>query len=76
MPNVTRELGRREGAGYVKAHAAIWDDFLKDLGVDYEMVAPKNNKTKVSAPYFKSLTGYQKPTNEHGRDACMLVYGL
>lgn len=76
MPNISRELGRREGAGYVKAHAAIWQDFLEDLGIDYELVPPKNNKTKVNAEYFKSLTGYEGKTTEHARDACMLVFGL
>ena len=31
---------------------------LKDIGVDFEMVAPKNNKTKTTASYFKQLTGW------------------
>lgn len=73
--NEKAERGRREGAGYVKAHCAIWEGFLKDLGVPYELVAPKNNKTKVTAEYFKKLTGYQERTNEHSRDAAMLVIG-
>jgi len=75
MPNITGELGRREGAGSIKRDAKIWEDFLQDLGVTYELVPPKNNKTKIKAEYFKSLTGYQGETNEHSRDACMLVYG-
>lgn len=70
------ESGRREGAGSVKRDASIWEDFLKDLGIDYEMVAPKDNKTKVDAVYFKRLTGYQGSTNGHGRDAGMLVFGM
>jgi hypothetical protein len=69
------ERGRREGAGYVKSHCAIWEGFLKDLGVPYELVAPKNNKTKVKADYFAKLTGYMERTNEHMRDAAMLVVG-
>lgn len=70
------ERGRREGAGSVKRDASIWEDFLEDLGVDYEMVPPKQNKTKLSAPVFKRLTGWPGVTNEHGRDAAMLVFGL
>ncbi len=71
----TAERGRREGAGYVKAHCAVWEDFCKVVGIPYELVPPKNNKTKVSAEYFRMLTGYSERTNEHERDAAMLVIG-
>lgn len=73
--NEKAEAGRREGAGSVKRDAKIWEDFLTDIGADFEMVAPKNNKTKVTAAFFKKLTGYQGKTNEHERDAAMLVVG-
>lgn len=63
-----------QGAGSIKRDAVIWEDFLKDLGCDYEMVAPKNNKTKLTEEYFKKLTGWQGRTSEHSRDACMLVF--
>jgi len=71
--NTGRE--RLKGAGSVERDCSIWDDFLNDLGVAYEMVAPKNNKTKMNAAAFKQLTGWKASTNEHGRDAAMLVYG-
>lgn len=74
--NEKAERGRREGAGSVKRDAQIWEAFLKDLGVAYELVAPNNNKTKVTADYFRKLTGYTERTNEHERDAAMLVFGL
>ena len=64
-----------QGAGSIKRDATIWEDFLKDLGIDYEMVAPKDNKTKMDAEYFKRLTGWAGITNEHMRDAAMLVFG-
>lgn len=73
--NESAERGRREGAGSVKRDAKIWDDFLTDLGVDFEMVAPKNNKTKVSPEYFKALIGYTGKTSQHARDAALLVIG-
>lgn len=76
MPNSSRERGRREGAGSIKRDAKIWEDFLTDIGVDFEMVAPKNNKTKLTAELFKKITWYQGETNSHSRDAGMLVYGL
>lgn len=71
----SRERGRREGAGYVKRDAIIWEDFLTSLGIDFEMVAPRNNKTKLTAAAFQKITGWRPITNGHGRDAAMLVYG-
>ncbi|MEJ7610652.1 MAG: hypothetical protein WKF88_05670 [Ferruginibacter sp.] len=72
-----KDKGRAQlqGAGSIKRDAVIWEDFLKDLGVDYEMVAPKNNKTKINAEYFKKVTGWEGKTNEHARDAAFLVFG-
>lgn len=65
-----------QGAGSVKRDCKIWEDFLNDLGVDFEMVAPKNNKTKLDAKKFKMITGWKETTNEHSRDAAMLVFGF
>lgn len=65
-----------QGAGSVKRDAKIWEDFLTDLHVDFEMVAPKNNKTKLDASKFKHITGWKERTNEHCRDAAMLCYGF
>ena len=45
-------------------------------GIDFEAVPPKNNKTKMTAEAFERMTGWKGRTNEHGRDAAMLVYGL
>ena len=73
--NEKEERGRREGAGSVKRDSQIWEHFLKASNIDHEMVAPKNNSTKLKSDYFKKLTGWNEMTNEHGRDAAMLVYG-
>ncbi len=73
--NEKAERGRAAGAGSVKRDAKIWEDYLTELGIPFELVAPKANKTKVTAEYFKKLTGYQGKTNEHLRDAAMLVVG-
>ena len=64
-----------QGAGSIKRDAKIWEDFLTDLGVEFEMVAPKNNRTKLNAETFKRMTGYAGGSSEHARDAAMLVYG-
>ena len=53
-----------------------FEDYLTELGVEFEMVAPKRNITKMSQEYFKQLTGWKKQTNEHSRDAAMLVFGF
>jgi hypothetical protein len=60
----------------VKRDASIWDDYLKELGVPYEMVAPRYNVTKLTSETFKRYTGWTKKTNEHGRDAAGLIFGF
>ena len=74
--NMTAELGRAQGAGYVKAHCQIWEDFLTDYRIPFEAIAPRRNVTKLSAEQFERITGYKLRTSEHSRDAAMLVYGL
>jgi hypothetical protein len=74
--NETAERGRREGAGSVKRDASIWQEFLEMNEIPHEFVAPKNNKTKMSAEYFKTISGWTGSTNSHSRDAAALVIGL
>lgn len=64
-----------QGAGSVKRDCSIWEDALKDWGVEYIAKAPKDNMTKLHAETFRRITGYNGRTNEHSRDAAMLVYG-
>lgn len=75
--NMSREEERKklQGVGSVKRDASIWDDFLSDLGIAYEMIAPKRNVTKISHEAFVNLTHWKGRTNEHKRDAAMLVFG-
>lgn len=75
---MSREEERKklQGVGSVKRDASIWDDYLNDMGVEYEMVAPKRNITKLSADRFQSYTQWKGRTNEHGRDAAGLVFGF
>lgn len=58
---MSREMERKklQGVGSVKRDASIWDDYLKELGVEYEMVAPKRNVTKLTQERFRALTGWQ-----------------
>lgn len=64
-----------QGAGSIKRDCKIWEDFLRDKGIPFKLIAPKNNTTKLSAPAFKAITGYTGRTCEHSRDAAMMVYG-
>lgn len=64
-----------KGAGSICRDCTIWDDFCRELGVEYVMVAPRHNTTKLKAKPFKVLTGWQGRTDEHARDAAMLVFG-
>ena len=71
-----KDRAKLQGVGSVKRDCTIWEDFLTDMKVEFQMVAPKNNATKMSADSFKAITGWKKPTNEHNRDAAMLVFGF
>ena len=64
-----------QGAGSVKRDCSIWEDFCKDYGIQYWAKPPVKGATKVSAEYFKTISGYQGRTSEHSRDAAMLVIG-
>lgn len=64
-----------QGAGSVKRDCKIWDDFLRDLGVCFQMVSPQSGATKWDAARFAKLTGWEGRTSEHARDAAMLVFG-
>lgn len=64
-----------QGVGSVKRDAQIWEEFLTDKCIDFEMVHPKDNRTKLSAQLFAKYTKYEARTSEHSRDAAMLVFG-
>lgn len=64
-----------QGAGSIKRDCKIWEDYLSDLGVIYKFIPPQVGATKISKKYFDYITGWSGSSSEHGRDACMLVYG-
>lgn len=67
--------GIREGVGSVKRDCSIWEQFCIEQGIKYDLVHPAANATKTQSDYFKKITGWSGRTNEHSRDAAMLVYG-
>jgi hypothetical protein len=63
-----------QGAGSIKRDCSVWEEFIRYHGFPYELVPPKNNKTKWTSAAFIQATGWLEKTNEHARDAAMLVY--
>lgn len=66
---------KQQGAGSIKRDCKIWADFLADLGIAYMNVSPRQKGAKRTSQAFAALTGFRGLTNEHGRDAAMLVWG-
>jgi len=71
---ITGGREKLQGAGSIKRDAKIWEDFLTDHKIPFQMVAPKNNRTKLDQIAFTKITGWEWKTNEHARDSGMLVF--
>lgn len=71
------ETGRErlKGAGSICRDCTIWEDFCREQGLEYRMMAPSAGCTKLGASQFKALTKWQGKTSNHARDAAMLVFG-
>jgi hypothetical protein len=63
------------GAGSVRRDSTIWSEFLGDAGIPFRAISPKQKGAKYDAQQFARLTGWKERTNEHGRDAGLLVLG-
>jgi predicted glycosyltransferase involved in capsule biosynthesis len=72
----TNTKGKAQGAGSIKRDCKIWEEICTEHNWDYEMIHPIKGATKMNHKQFCRITGYTQRTNEHGRDATMLVYGL
>jgi predicted RNase H-like nuclease (RuvC/YqgF family) len=66
---------KRQGVGSVKRDVSVWKEFLERQGLNFEMVHPIKNGTKLKSGVFKSITGWTGRTKEHSRDASMLIFG-
>lgn len=71
---LSRTIGRAQGAGSVKRDSAIWEEFCELRGLTLIKQAPTKGATKWTADTFATLTGWEESTNEHGRDAALLVW--
>lgn len=66
---------KAQGVGSIKRDCKIWEDFLTDHTIPFELVHPKNLRTKIDAVTFKKITGWEGNSNSHSRDAAMSVFG-
>ena len=66
---------RLQGAGSVKRDAKIWEDWCKEHDYEVVFVKPMGKGLKKSAEEFKRITKWEGRTNEHSRDAAMIVFG-
>lgn len=66
--------GTREGVGSIKRDCSIWEQWCIEQRIAYHLIHPAANKTKLDAQTFGRITGWTAKTNEHGRDAAMLVF--
>ena len=72
--DIAQMTGRAMGAGSVKRDCAIWEEWCRGFGVDFIAAPPRQGLTKWTDESFRRITGYDRRTNEHGRDAAMLVF--
>src|SRR5690606_10499143 len=66
---------RVQGARSVKRDGKIWEDWCKEHDYEVVFVKPMGKGLKKSAEEFKRITKWEGKTNEHSRDAAMIVYG-
>jgi hypothetical protein len=71
----TKGVEALQGAGSIKRDCSIWTEWAEFHGVILRSVKPAAGATKWNAQKFARLTGWTGRTNEHGRDAALLVLG-
>ena len=64
-----------QGAGSIKRDSSRWEEFCIYHKIPHKGIAPAKGATKWTAERFAKVTGWQGRTNEHARDAAMMVYG-
>lgn len=65
-----------QGAGSIKRDCSLWEEFLRLHSIEFKAVSPRQKGSKLDAAAFERLTGWPHRTNEHSRDAGLLVFGL
>jgi len=67
---------KAQDVGRNKEDAFILMKWMDHIGMEYHALRPNSrSNTKLTAKQFEMRTGYKGRSNEHTRDAGMLVYG-
>ena len=80
-PNLRKWFGttgreKLQGAGSIKRDFAIWKEVLVTYKIDFVELSPKDIiGLKTKQTQFNQMTGYQKKSSVHARDAAMMVWG-
>lgn len=77
LPSRLQQRDAFKGLGSVHRDMGRWHEFLEYHAIEHTMrgLAPKPFR-EGNDEWFKKLTGWDKRTNEHGRAAAGLVWGL
>jgi len=67
-------LRRAQNIGMNKQIAKTLMEFMESKGIDFVPIRPFRKKT--DAEQFRNLTKWEGRTNQHNRDAAILVFGL
>jgi len=67
-------VGMLQGAGSVKRDFSIWKDFCEDNNIAYQGTRIQKGMKKLKSKEFQEITGCDKRTTVHARDAAMIVY--
>lgn len=64
---------RRAGAGAVKQTYKHIIEYLEFEGIPYQNIKLQGKLKKLKSDKFKEISGWTQATNEHGRDAAMMI---
>lgn len=71
-PKDRGNVKKLQGVGMIKERCRLFEEYMRRKGIPFVLVSPRLTKIKPDA--FKHITGVGIRTNEHERDACMMVY--
>lgn len=60
--------------GQIDAWCVLITAICGELGIQAHGISPKAKGAKLNAEQFKAATGWEGPSNEHNRDACMVAW--
>jgi hypothetical protein len=66
---------RLKGAGSVTARFQAIEEYMTANKIAFTKTKIQGGIKKLDKQRFEAITGYKGKTNEHGRDAAMIVFG-